>query len=66
MFFKNALSVGDLGSRREVLQVIDFGFQLMADGSRIYRSTTGALEENKAADELAKDLESLTAYLTKL
>ena len=54
-----------LGLARNVLRVLDFGFRLVADGNQIYHSATGALEENKAVDELAKDLESLTKRLTE-
>ena len=54
-----------LGVAGNVLQVIDFGFQLVADGNQIYHSSTGALEEDRAADELAKDLEGLTKRLAE-
>lgn len=52
-----------LGVAGNVLQIIDFGFQLVTDGNQIYHSSTGALEENKATDELAQDLQSLVVRL---
>ena len=57
--------ISALGVAGNVLQIIDFGFNLVADGNHIYHSSTGALEENRAADEVAKDLEDLTKRLAE-
>ena len=54
-----------LGVAGNVLQIIGFGFQLVTDGNQIYHSGSGLLEENKTADEVAKDLESLTKRLAE-
>jgi hypothetical protein len=52
-----------LGVAGNLLQIIDFGFLLVTDGNQIYHSAAGALDENKAADELAQDLQTLTKRL---
>ena len=54
-----------LGVAGNVLQIIDFGIRLVSEGNEIHRSANGTLEENRAAEELAKDLESLTRDLSK-
>ena len=53
-----------LGVAGNVLQIIDFGFQLVGEGNKIYHATNGALEENKAAEDLANDLSNLTSGLS--
>ena len=54
-----------LGVAGNVLQVIDFGFQLVSEGNKIYRSANGTIEENRAAEDLAQDLAVLAKGLSK-
>ena len=54
-----------LGVAGNVMQVIDFSYKLVSEGNKIYHSTNGALEENRAAEELASDLARLTSGLSE-
>ena len=55
-----------LGLAGNVLQLIDFSFKLVSEGNKLYRSASGTLEENKAAEDLANDLSSLTTGVSQL
>ncbi|KAM0722171.1 hypothetical protein Q7P37_001612 [Cladosporium fusiforme] len=56
-------ALGALGLASNLISVIQFSYDIVSEGNRIYRDADGILTHNKATEEVAKDLSDLTEAL---
>ena len=49
-----------LGLAGNLIQVIQFSYDIVSEGNKIYNDSSSVLDQNKTAEEVATDLSELT------
>ena len=52
-----------LGLAGNLIQVIQFSYDIVSEGNKIYNDSSSVLDQNKTAEEVATDLSELTQNL---